>query len=90
MANRRNLKKIINYICNDLFSECIAASLYIGNGKKRDDVNALLTSIIVLRNDYICRISHPEPGIKPKDYFNSLKTKFNVQIGEIIDNIANF
>lgn len=88
MANRRKLKKIINYICKDLFSECIAASLY-SNSKKKDEINAILTSIIIIRQHYICRVSHPEPGMAPKRYFNDLKNKLNMQIGEIIDNISN-
>ena len=43
MANKRNLKKIINYICSDLFSECIATSLY-SDKKKQEEVNAILAS----------------------------------------------
>lgn len=88
MANKRNLKKIINYICSDLFSECIAASLYNGN-KKQEEVNAILASIIILQRNYVCRVSHPEPGMPPKSYFKDLKEKFTIQIEEITDNIAN-
>ncbi|MCD8202335.1 MAG: hypothetical protein LUD48_01675 [Prevotella sp.] len=87
MANKRNLKKMINYICSDLFSECVAASLY---GKKdKEDINAILTSILIVHNNFICRISHPEPGMAKKGYFKDLKDKFNIQAGEIIDQIAN-
>lgn len=88
MANRRNLKKIINYICNDLFSECIATSLYSGN-KKKDEINAILASIVIVRQHYVCRISHPEPGMPAKAYFKDLKARLNTQIDEITDNIAN-
>ena len=87
MANKRELKKIINYICQDLFSECVAASLY--NNNKKDEINALSTSIVIIRNDYICRVSHIEPGIKPKAYFRNLKDEFTTQIEEITDTISN-
>ena len=50
MANKRDLKKIINYICSDLFSECIAASLYNGK-KKQEEINAILTSIIIVQSN---------------------------------------
>ena len=30
MANKRKLKRTINYVCGDLFAECVAASLYSG------------------------------------------------------------
>ncbi len=87
MANKRNLKKMINYICSDLFSECVAASLY---GKKdKDDINAILKSILIVHNNFICRVSHPEPGMANKSYFKDLKDKFNLQVGEIIDQIGN-
>ncbi len=88
MAKRRQLKKIINCICSDLFSECIAASLY-SNNKKNDEANAILTSIIIVRNDYICRISHIEPGLKAKTYFKKLKESFCIHVSEITDSIAN-
>lgn len=88
MANRRELKKAINYICSDLFSECIAASLYNG-GKNQEGLNAILASIIILQRDYVCRISHTEPGMPPKAYFKDLKDKFRIQIEEITDSIAN-
>ncbi len=87
MANKRSLKKMINYICSDLFSECVAVSLY-GN-KNIEDINAILTSILIVHNNYICRVSHPEPGMANKSYFKDLKEKFNIQVGEIIDQIGN-
>ena len=84
MSNKRDLKKTINYICSELFAECVAASLY--NGKpEEDNVNALLSSI---QNDYVSRISHPEPGMETQDYFKDLINNFNKQASEIIDQIA--
>ena len=88
MANKRDLKKAINYICRDLFSECIATSLYC-NKKDSDEVNSILTSIIIMRNNFVRRISHPEPGMKPKVYYKDLKEKFNIESGEIADTIVN-
>ena len=88
MANKRELKKLVNYICSDLFSECIAASLYNGNSNE-EEVNSILISILIVQRDYVCRISHPEPGMPPKDYFKVLKERLNMQIDEISDNIAN-
>ena len=88
MANKRDLKKIINYICDDLFSECVALSLYCGN-KKKEELSSILISIAIIRQNYVRRVSHPEPGMTAKAYFNDLKTKLNEQITEITDNIAN-
>ena len=87
MANKRDLKKTINYICSELFAECVAASLYHGQPNE-DNVNALLSSILMIQNDYVRRISHPEPGMSNKAYFKDLIKNFNKQASEIVDQIA--
>ena len=88
MSNRKDLKKTINYICSELFAECVAASLY--NGKPSEEsVNDLLSSILMVREHYVNRVSHPEPGMDAKDYFKDLAENFNKQVSEIIDQIAN-
>ena len=81
MGNKRNLKRTINYICGDLFTEVIAASLY-GDNVNKENIEALLTSIVG-------RISHIEPGMKAKDYFKDLREKFDAEANEIIDQICN-
>ncbi|MGN1262892.1 MAG: hypothetical protein ACI4TW_02555 [Prevotella sp.] len=88
MAKRRITKRNINIICEELLAECVAVSLY---SVKADDenVSALLRSIIHLSNDYVCRVSHIEPGIKPKQYFRKLFDSFNNDVNEIIDQINN-
>ena len=88
MPNRRDLKKTINYICSELFAECVAASLYNGNPSE-DNVNALLSSILMIQNDYVNRISHPEPGMKKNQHLKDLIDNFNKQTSEIIDQIAS-
>ena len=87
MSSRKDIKQTVNYVCRDLFAECIAASLY-NNVKNEESVNTLLSCIITLRNDFVCRISHPEPGMPPKLYYKDLILGFNKQIDEIIDQIS--
>ena len=84
MANKRTLKKAIHLICEDLFAEAIALSLY-GAEAQQESANALLFSIVKLEDEYICRISHPEPGMKANDYFKKLREQFGVQVNDIID-----
>ena len=88
MPNRKDLKSTINSICSDVFAECVAMSLYHGNAHE-DNVEALLKSILAIRNDFISRISHPEPGMKKKVYFDHLANSFAEQISEVIDQISN-
>lgn len=88
MANKRNLKRNINYVCSELFSEAIAASMY-SSKTSDEDVKALLASILVIHNDCVRRVSHLEPGLTPKVFYKNLVDSFNKQASEIIDQVAN-
>lgn len=87
MANKRSLKRNINYVCSELFSEVVAIS-YTTDAND-EDIKALLTSILVIHNDYVRRVSHVEPGLAPRLFFKSLITNFNKLASEIVDQISN-
>ena len=87
MANKRSLKRNINYVCSELFSEVVAVSYTTNAGD--GDIKALLTSILVIHNDYVRRVSHPEPGLSPKVYYNALVNSFNKQASELVDQITS-
>ena len=86
MANKRTLKKCINLICEDLFAESVAVSLY-GPENDRENAEAVLSSIVKMEDHYIKRISHPEPGLPAKKYYKDLREKFSSQVNEILDQI---
>ena len=88
MSNKQELKKQINLICEELFVDFIAASLY-GNTSKQTEAEAILSSIANLQRNYISRISHPEPGMPAREYYKDLKEKFSKEVIEIIDHINN-
>ena len=85
MSNKRDLKRTINYICGDLFTEGIAASLY-GENRDNDNTEAILTSILVMHSNYI---RHVQPGMPAKVYFKDLKDKFSKEVNEIVDQLNN-
>lgn len=86
MSNKRKLKKRINLICEALFADCVAISLY-GPEANRENMEAHLFSIVKMQDHYIRRVSHPEPGLKAKDYFKDLREKFNAQVNNMLDQI---
>jgi len=88
MANKRKLKKRINQICETLFTESVAVSLYLHkiDEKKFGD---LLETLVMMQRHYTSRISHPEPGLSAKAYFKNLRESFNKDVDEIIDQINN-
>lgn len=88
MAKKRDLKQTINYICSELFAEAVAASLY-GATTNTESIEELFSTILVTRNDFVKRISHPEPGMKAKKYYDKLIMDFNDRVSDIIDQIGN-
>ncbi len=88
MAKKRDLKQTINYVCSELFAEAVAASLY-GNQTSEEAAENLLSSIIITKNDFVKRISHPEPGMEPSKYYNQLIIDFNHRVSDIIDQISS-
>ncbi|WP_028903738.1 MULTISPECIES: hypothetical protein [unclassified Prevotella] len=86
MMNKRSLKKSINAICDEIFAEAVAVSLY-GNNRNRENDEAMIRSIIALRADYVSRISHPEPGMKKQDFYKNLRDSFVERATEIMDQI---
>lgn len=88
MSNKRNLKRSINAICDELFAECVAASLY-GGGNEKTNVESLMVSVAAMRDDFISRLSHPEPGMPQKVYFRKLIREFTGHVSELADHINN-
>lgn len=86
MMNKRTLKKDINGICEELFANAIAVSLY-GNDRNEENDNATIRAILDMRADFVSRISHPEPGIEKQTYYKKLREDFINRASEIMDQI---
>lgn len=86
MANKRTLKRAINIICGELLAEVVAASLY-GNDRHKEGGETLLYSILHIQRNYISRVSHPQPGMPPKQYYADLRQKFHAEVSEVLDHI---
>ena len=86
MANRKELKKTINYICSELFAECVALVHY-NLGIKQEDIDNIMSRILYMNDEFISRISHTEPG-NVKKFYKKLKEDFNAQTDDIINSIS--
>ena len=79
MASRKELKKNINYIAGELFTECLVNSLYVpGTDKQKAD--ELMAEILKMQDEF----SHTEPG-NVKGFYKKLRADFNAKVDEIID-----
>lgn len=82
--NKRKLKKGVNYICTELFAECIALVQY--ENISNEAVSNVMESILMMQADIISRISHIEPG-KTKQFFKKLHEDLANKTNEIVDDI---
>lgn len=86
MASRKNLKKVITFVVDGLATDAFLVS-YDAKGDTVAWVE-LFNKIFALNNDYVARVSHVEPGMPPKKYFNALCDSFNKDAKAILEEIA--
>ena len=72
-----------------VFSRLLPEKETVSRSEHPENAEALLSSIIKLERNFICRISHVEPGMEAKQYFKDLIEKFNAQVIEMVDQINN-
>ena len=86
MAKRRELKKAINFLCGELFAESVAITLY-QKSVKQEEADQVMTRILNLQDDMLRRVSHPEPGMKARAYFDHLRADLEREAEEIVTQI---
>ena len=86
MASRKNLKKVITFVVDELATEAFLLS-YDAQGDTEAWV-ALFNKIFSLNNEYIARVNHVEPGMPAKKYFNTLCDSFNADAKALLEEIG--
>ena len=56
--------------------------------RNKENADAILSSILFIHNDFVRRISHPEPGMSSRQYYKDLINHFNKEVSGIIDQIC--
>ena len=85
MAKRRELKKAINMISDELLVELLG----VGQMHKNvpvGDLENIAQSILLMQNDFVSRLSHVDKK-QVRRFFSQLKEDLSVSTNEIIDNI---
>ena len=81
MASRRELKKNVNYIAGELFTECLINSMFIPGTDKA------MAEVLRMQDEFVSRISHTEPG-NVKGFYKKFRVDFNAKVNEIIEAIG--
>ena len=62
---------------SELFAECVALTHYKVD-IKQEDVDNVMTRILLMHDEFVSRISHTEPG-NVKGFYKKLRMDFNAQ-----------
>lgn len=90
MANKRSLKKEINFITEELISECLYNQIFT-KGANTEENNKILEEIIDIQEDFLRRINITDGKYTPKivkKYYRALIADFDKKIDAIIDKLA--
>ena len=88
-ANKRTLKKEINYVAGELLSECLC-NKYLIPGTDAEKVDALMGKIIGIQDDFLCRVgaNGDKDPKKVKVYYRKLRADFDEAIDGIFEDLA--
>ncbi|MCR4993938.1 MAG: hypothetical protein K6A32_00940 [Bacteroidales bacterium] len=85
MAKRKNLKKAVNLVCENLLIELWAYGQMHKNIPP-DDIENIAQSILMMQNDFVSRLSHVDKH-QVNRFFQQLHDDLSVSTNEIIDHI---
>ncbi|MBP8850962.1 MAG: hypothetical protein KBG80_10440 [Breznakibacter sp.] len=74
MANRRDLKKDINFLTTEIVSECYIKHLLTNTDEKA--VSELITEALSNGDEFLKRVNHPDGKLNPKlvkKYYSHLR-----------------
>jgi hypothetical protein len=76
MASIRNIKKDIDYLVNEVISDCYTY-LFLHNKKNQEQVVGIIEGIVNSRNDLITRVNNPEKDSDRKQLKKHYKEIYN-------------
>lgn len=89
MASKKNLKKDINYLADDLIGTCMMHQS-IGSTKNENELNRIIEDILVFRDETIKQVNEPELPESDKSmrkYYRELYQKFLQKVDETYEKI---
>ena len=86
MANKRLLKKEINYVIDELITDCIVCDAFV-SGKECQKIYKLVGDLFAMKAYFLSRVNKTDGKDNHKlvkNYYKSLVANFDKKIGEII------
>lgn len=91
MANKRKLKKEINFLAEELITNCFLSSAFI-NGSNDEKIDELIGRVLDMQGEFLSRVNNPNGTQNPKlvkNYYKALVADFDKCVGEILIELDN-
>lgn len=85
MSSRRALKKKVNAIAGELFTDCLIKSRSVDVDQQK--VYKVVADIVYMAVEFLKRINHTEPG-NVKEFYKKFYADFDAKVQKISDEIA--
>ncbi len=89
MASKKNLKKDINFLTDDIIGTCMMHQ-NIGSNKNEKELNQIIEDILVFRDEVVSQVNEPELPESTKNmrsYYRELYQKFLKKVDETYEKI---
>ncbi len=84
---RRTLKKNLNYLTQELMTECLWI-MHCQKSANIQDVENIIDNIILTQDEMLSRISHADKK-KAKLHFKKMRAEFLSRVDDIVEQIKN-
>ena len=91
MANKREIKKDVDYLIGEVISDCYTYLLIHGE-KNRDKVVEIIGAIIEKRNDFISRVNNSDKNFDTKQvkaHFKAINEDLLVTINDSFTSLSD-
>jgi hypothetical protein len=92
MANKRELKKDIDYLVYEVVSDCFTVMSVKPEGDRGDKLSGVIADAIKLRNDLFARVNHPDGKDNPslvKKHFTSIRVDLIKGIDSLFERVSD-
>ncbi len=89
MASKKNLKKDINFLVDDIVGTCMMHQS-IGSSKNKDKLDQIIEEVLQFREEIIIQVNNPdlnELGKTPRSYYRKLFQELLQKVDETYDKI---
>ncbi|MCW3786025.1 hypothetical protein [Plebeiibacterium sediminum] len=89
MANRRELKKDINYLAAEILNQAYM-KLALMENVSENDIQPIMVEAIEMRNEFVARTNHPDGKDNKKivkAYYQTLRKNLMAKTVELLDRI---